>query len=563
MRHSGAELTVQALRAHGVEVVSGLVGDHILPICDLLPQHGIRLVDVRHDTAGVHLADGLSRATGLPAVALTTGGPGFANSIPGLAVASVAGSPVVHISGRTELATESMGGMQELDQIALASSVTKNARLVRRPGGIPTALAEAFRVAMAGRPGPVHVTIPLDVQQASIDASEAPVQPPPMPAPPPAASAAVMHALATLQRAVRPVLIVGGAARYSVQPVALQQLIEVTGLPLFTVEQARGLISDRHPQCIGYPDPGLNEAGLLISRADVVFLLGKKQDFRIDFCRPPFVSAGAQVLQADADPFEIGRNRAVAVGLVGDLGAVVAQLVAGAENLAWPDWSSWLHELQEARRSYRRRLEELSRVDRGTPMHPLSIYRAAEEILPLDATLLFDVGDFGLWGRAYMRAEHPGRWYWPGPLGHLGIMLPMALGAKVARQESSVVCFAGDGAVGFYFMEMDTAVRHNIPIVVVVGNDAAWGIDRTYQLEFYGRLVGTELRPIRYDRLVAEIGGHGEHVDNPEDLPGALTRALASKRPALVNVSMRSIPSPSAIWKIQQVRGQARPQEQT
>jgi acetolactate synthase-1/2/3 large subunit len=287
-----------------------------------------------------------------------------------------------------------------------------------------------------------------------------------------------------------------------------------------------------------------------------VILIGKKQDFRLDFCRPPSVSREAAIIQADPDPFEIGRNREVEVRLDGDLGAIVEQLAAAADGSSWPEWAPWVAELQTARQAQRRRMDDLVAAERKTPLHPLAIFQAAEQVLPPAATLLFDVGDFGLWGRAYMRAERPGGWYWPGPLGHLGVMLPMALGAAVARPPGPVVCFAGDGAIGFYFMELDTAIRHQLPVVVVVGNDAAWGIDKSYQQAWYGRLIGTDLRPIRYDRLMAELGGHGEHVERPEDLPAALRRAIESGRPALVDVTMRSTPSPSAALKIRTVQAQ-------
>jgi acetolactate synthase I/II/III large subunit len=554
-RLTGADL-VGSLRAHGIDLVIGLVGDHILPICDLLPSHGIRLIDVRHDTAAVHVADGLSRASGKPAVVMTTGGPGFANSLPGLAVAFTAGSPVLHLSGSTELATESMGGMQELDQISLATPITKHARLVRDARRIPLAIAEAFRQAMTGRPGPVHLTIPVDVQEAIVDSADIPPPLPSLPAPSHADPAAVKQALEMLKGAKRPVMIVGGAARYSVDPSLLSQFIERTGVPTFTIEQARGLVSDRHPHCIGYPNAGLNAAGLLIRNADVVFLLGKKQDFTLGFCRAPFIGPDAQLLQVDSDAFEVGRNRAVAVGILGDLGAATAQLNATASRESWPNWSAWRDELQAARRAFRQELESLAASDSNTPIHPVAVFRAAEHALPPDATLLFDVGDFGLWGRAFMMAETPGGWYWPGPLGHLGTMLPMAIGAKVERPESPVVCFCGDGAVGFYFMELDTAVRHNLPIVVVVGNDAAWGIDRSFQLAYYGRLVGTELRAIRYDQLARVMGVHAEYVERAEDLPAAFERATAAQQPALLDVRIRSETSPSAALEIRQVLAQ-------
>jgi thiamine pyrophosphate-dependent acetolactate synthase large subunit-like protein len=553
MRISGAELVVRTLRAHGIDVATGLVGDHILPICDLLPSHGIRLIDVRHDTAAVHIADGLSRTRGKPGVVLTTGGPGFANSLPGLAVAFAAGSPVLHLSGRTELATEGMGGMQELDQIGLATPTTKLARLVRDANRIPLAIAEAFRQATAGRPGPVHLTIPLDVQQTMVDSDDLLAFAPSVSAPSCADPSAVQRMVDVLKGARRPVLIVGGAARYSVDPSLLRDLIECTGLPTFTVEQARGLISDRHALCFGYPDPGLNDAGLLIRHADVVVLLGKKQDFRVGFCRPPFVNQDAHLVQIDADASEIGRNRTVQVGIVGDLGAVVAQLTAAVARESWPNWSSWRDELEGARQAFRQQLEHQVTAESHLPIHPGAVFESADRVLPPHAALLFDVGDFGLWGRALMRAEVPGGWHWPGPLGHLGTMLPMAIGAKVARPDAPVICFCGDGAVGFYFMELDTAVRHGLPVVVVVGNDAAWGIDRNYQLAYYGRLVGTELRAIRYDELARTMGLYAELVERREDLTGAFHRAIAAGQPALLNIRIRSETSPSAALKIRQV----------
>lgn len=559
MRWSGAELAVRSLQAHGVDLVVGLVGDHILPILNLLPDFGIRFLDVRHESAGVHTADGLARATGRTTVCLTTGGPGLANSIAGLAVAGLAGSPVVHISGHPGLAFESMGGRQQIDQIAFTAPATKVSRLVRDVTRIPTTLAEAFRLAGSGRPGPVHVTIPLNIQEAGVEGSEAPVASFPLPAPSQAIPGAVEEAMAILQIAKRPVAIAGGASRFSVKPETLERFLERTGIPLFTADQARGLIGDTHPQSLGYPDPELNETGALIQKADVVVLIGAKQDAQLKFCHPPFVRADAHIVQLDPDPSEIGRNRAVAVGLLGDLESIMQQWLAAAERTSWPDWSGWLKELRLVKTSYVERLAESARGDRALPMHPLHVYRAVREVLPAGATLLFDIGDFGIWGRTYMPAEGPGRWIAPGPLGHLGSTLPMAIGCKAAHPQSAVVCFAGDGAMGFHFMEMDTAISHHLPVVLVVGNDSAFGIDRNYQMAYYGRPIGTERRPLRYDRLAAEMGGHGEHVERIEDLAGALSRALSSDRPAVVNVAIRSVPCPLTLSRIRHDTRAVRP----
>jgi acetolactate synthase-1/2/3 large subunit len=176
----------------------------------------------------------------------------------------------------------------------------------------------------------------------------------------------------------------------------------------------------------------------------------------------------------------------------------------------------------------------------------MTIARAVEPFLSRDAGIVMDAGDFVQWPRAYLPARHPGRWIRTGPLGHLGVGLPMALGCQVAAPDARVALFIGDGGLGFYFMELDTAVRHGLPVVVVVGNDATWGIDNAYQLAYYGRAVATDLRPVRYDRLMLELGGYGERVERPDDLPGALDRAFSAGRPALVDVAVRRIPSPLA-----------------
>ncbi len=547
---SGGELLVRALRAEGVDTIFTLVGDHILPAVDAAVDHGIRFVDTRHESAAMHMADGWARATGRVGVCMVTGGPGHANVIAGLAVTQAVESPVVQISGRVEIAQEGLLASQELDQVGMAAPVTKAAWLVRAPAHIPQAVATAFRTARTGRPGPVHLTVPLDVQEAAVDESRVPALP--------AAGAralsraaperaALEQALALLQAAERPVVVVGAAARYSVDPGALRALAERGRLPVFTVEQARGLLPDDHELCFGYADPVLNGAAALIRQADAVLLVGKRLDWRIGYGRPGAIAADARVVQIEAEPDEIGRNRPVDLALLADLGATVEALAALAAGAGPPSATrhAWLAELRSARDAHLAHLHALA-DDPEAPLHPMTVARAVEPFLPPDAFVVMDGGDFVQWPRSYLLARQPGRWLRIGPLGHLGVGLPMALGCQVADPSARVVLFIGDGGLGFYFMELDTAIRHNLPVVVVVGNDAAWGIDQGYQLAYYGRAVATDLRPVRYDRLMEALGGHGEHVERPADLPGALERAFAARRPALVNVAVRRLASPLA-----------------
>lgn len=546
-RVSGAELAVRALRAEGIDTVFTLVGDHILPICDVAVDEGIRFIDTRHESAAVHMADAYARVSGRPSVALVTGGPGHANSIAGLAVTVLAESPVVHISGRPELTHEGMSAPQELDQVAMAAPVTKGAWMVRDTRRIPEFIALAFRTALGGRPGPVHLTIPIELQESSVDEDEVSVYPPAetrhagrQPGDPRLIEAAI----ALLASAERPVMIAGAAARFALDGTTLQRFIEQVRVPLFTVEHARGLVSDEHPLVLGYADAVLNDAARLIGRADVVLLLGKKLDFRIGFGRQPALAASALIIQVEPTPAEIGRNRGVAVGILGDIGAVVEQMLAAAQGQSWVE-RPWVEELRALRRAQLERYAELARQP-ATPLHPMHVAEALRPRLSERTVIVYDGGDFIQWSRAVLPARAPGRWLRLGPLGHLGAGLPFGLAAKAACPEDPVVVLMGDGGMGFYFMEFDTAVRHHLPATVIVGNDAAWGIDRQFQLAYYGRAVGTDLRPVRYDRLVAELGGHGEHVEHVAALAPALDRALASGRVACVDVAVQRVPSPLA-----------------
>lgn len=555
---SGGELVVRALKAEGVKHIFTLVGDHILPICDASVDHGLPLIDTRHEAAAVHMADAWARVTGEPGVAMVTGGPGHSNAIPGTATAFLADSPVIFISGRPKLSRLGMGALQELDQVGMAAPITKGAWLVLEVQRIPEFVAMAFRVALTGRPGPVHLTIPIDVQEQYADPDAIPFYQPGEYRPmgrPQGDPALIQEALSLLAQAQRPVVIAGAAARFALSRQTLEDFIETTRLPLFTVELARGLVSDDHPLCFGYADGNLNEAAALFARADVVLLLGKKMDFRIGFGQPPALSPAARIIQVDPSPTEIGRNRGVAVGLCADIGAVVRQMAAAARGRAWPQLP-WVEELRAARRAHQERLEAVA-ASQESPLHPLRVYRQAREFIDEEACLVFDGGDFVQWGRAYLRARQLGRWLRLGPLGHLGAGLPFALASKLAYPEAQVFLFIGDGSFGFYAMEFDTAVRHNLPIVAVIGNDAAWGIDRQFQLAYYGRDVGTELRLARYDKVVEALGGHGEFVEQPEQLGPALERALAAGVPAAVNVAIQRMRSPLAEAMIRQ-RAQGR-----
>lgn len=539
MTLTGSQLLTRALRQEGVDTVFTLAGDHILPLLDLLADEGFRLIDCRHEQAAVHMADAWARMTGrLGVCAFTT--PGHANALPGLVNALAAESPVLNIAGSADLRNYHRGIMQEIDQVGLARPATKGAWLVHDARRIPDMVATAVRTAFEGRRGPVHLTVPVDVQTQRVEESEvhfydaAAYRPQ---APRVAAPQQIDEAIRLLRAAERPLVIAGTAAAYGAWTPELQRFIEVTRLPLMTEEAARGIVSDEHPYCLGFFDLSQHQPANLIREADVVLLLGKLLDFTVGFGLPPIVAERAKVIQIEPSGLQAGRNRGVDIAMVGDVGPIVAQLAERAASHEWHELP-WLARLREARAAERVRIEAFALPE--TPLRSMFVHRTLAAMLRPDDVLVFDGGDYAYYGRAYLPARMPRSWYYLSNLGMLGQALPAAIAAKLAQPGSRVFCITGDGAFGFNAMELDTAVRHGLDIVVLLGNDAAWGIDKNIQLGLYGKAVVTDLAPTRYDLVAQGLGAHGELVERPEQLASALERALAAGKPALLNIAVQS-----------------------
>ena len=542
-RITGGQLICKALKLEGVSNIFCLAGDHILPTLDVMADQDFRIIDTRHEQAAVHMADAWSRITETPGVCMYTT-PGFANAIPGLTNAMHSEAPVISIAGCADTHDLGRGAQQEINQVGMAEPICKGSFMVPDIRRIPEFIARAVRLAFIGRRGPVHLTIPIDLQEQSVDEDQvifnaegeyrgqASILADP---------ALVTQAISLLRQAQKPLLIAGSAAGYTLSGENLQRFIETTRLPVLTEEQSRGLISDDHPYAFGFFERGLNRAAAKVRDADLILLLGRKQDFTIGFCRPPHVAASAKIIQIDPSPMEIGRNRSVAIGMVGDITSVLDQLTREAAKHSWSELP-WINELRDARRAQGEWAEKLARAE--TPMHALFVHKTIKSILQPEDCLVFDGGDFCHFGRSLLPALKPKRWLYVSSLGMLGSALPSALAAKVAYPDSRVIMLSGDGAFGFNAMEFDTAVRHKLNIVAILGNDSAWGIDRQIQLGLYGRSVATDLRQTRYDQVVQGLGGHGEFVSRAEELEPALRRAFAAGKPALLNVAVQQVVSP-------------------
>ena len=537
----GVDLVVRALKNEGIDTIFVIAGDHTLTLMDRMADEGFRFIDTRHEQAAVDMANAYGRITGKPGVTMFTT-PGHANAIPGLTMAHHMESPVINIVGCAAQDRLGQGAAQEIDQVGMARPVTKGAWLIPDPRRIPDMFATAFRTALEGRRGPVHLTIPVDVQKAAVAESSVEFHRPDeyrssklRPTDPATASAIVDM----LHDAERPMIVASNGA-HSVSPEDLTRLVEITGIPIFTEEAARGIIPDDHPLCFGFADLRVSEVAAHLADADTILMLGKKLDSTINFGQPPALEKDVRIIQVESSAGLIGLSLGVALPVNADPGAVVKQLIPEAGKRHWAS-HPLLTEIASTASALKSRLDALA--PDSAPLHSMSIHHALSSMLDRDTALVFEGSDFGFYGATYHPSYQPSRWFTVGTMGMIGWGVPYGLGARVALPNSKVVVLSGDGSFGFNAMEIDTAVRHSLDIVVVVGVDGVWGIDYHQQVQLYGKAVSTELPPARYDKLAEALGAHGEYVDQPNQLQSALQRALATKGPSVVNI--RTTPSPS------------------
>ena len=535
----GADILARALAQAGVKHVFSLSGNHIMPVFDAALDAKLGIVHVRHEAAAVHMADAWGRLTGEPGVALLTGGPGHANGVSALYTALASESPMVLLSGESPLAERHKGAFQEMRQADVAAPLVKAAFTATSARTLGADLARAWRQAKFGRPGPVYLGLPFDVLEATCDAGDAaPVDSAAFAVKPiPLAEVAAQAVLGELQRARRPLILAGPAMSTDRGRAALVALQGATGVPALCMESPRGV-----------NDPSLGAFQRVLKEADLLVLLGKRADFTLRYGQAPTVNAACRFLLLDPDPealrqagYAIGDPARLALAALADPFEAAAQLA----GLARPARSGWAGEVDAAVRT--RPAEWATIVGKPGAVHPAELGRAVQHHLNRapEAVLVADGGEFGQWAQACVNA--PTRLI-NGPAGAIGSALPFALAAQLARPHASVVAMLGDGTFGFHMAEFDTAVRAKLPIVAVVGNDACWNAEYQIQLRAYGRAraLGCELLPTRYDRVVAALGGHGEHVERGAELPAALARAAQSGLPACINVAIERLPAPAA-----------------
>ena len=544
---TGADLFIQTITQLGIQKIFTLVGDHLNPVLAVASRNDLEIVHMRHEAAVVHAADAYARATRKPALSLVTGGPGHTNSLTGLATAYMAASPVIAVSGSRPNSVAERQAFQDIDQIGMAKPVVKWAAQPYSASQIPFYLSRAYTECSTGRMGPVHLTIPLDVFSGEATDASPHVS---LNVEPPAPSAnQVQRAIELLRLSERPVVIAGSGAWWADCIRELKQFIELTCLPLFTIGMARGLVPDNHELCFGYADPALNRAcHKSFAEADLFLILGKRIDFRLGLGSTRVIPAGATCIQVDIHAQELGMNRSLDLGICADLKQTLLAMMR-ADVRDQPRRASWLDRIRRLREDWRSTLATYSR-DGEVPLHPAAVYPEILRALPPDALLAWDGGDFIHWGRALTPALHPGGWVRLGPLGTIGAALPNGIALKLANPDKPVAIITGDGALGFYIAEIDTAVRYKLPLVVIVGNDAGWGLERELQGAVEGTTAACELRSTRYDRVTEAFGGAGETVESLDQVFPAVQRAFRSGVPYCVNVLIRGARSPFTEWTL-------------
>jgi len=544
---SGAGEIARAMKALGVEQAFGVCGDHVNSLYRACAIYGIEIIGVRSESAAVQMADGFARATGFPGVAIVTGGPGHTNAVTGLAVAQSAASPVVVLSGLTPIVQRERGGQQVLHQADIVRTVTKQALEVPEASHLAEAVARAFRIASAPTPGPVSLSVAVDVLAARASDAGRRYHVGPLPR---AESgwAGVEHreldaAAEAIARAERPCLVVGSGAWPAFGEDALRKAVRLSGLPAFTIDQARGLVPDDGELGFGYADPIFNRTFRELRRCDVVVLLGAHVDFHTCFGGPQLLDPDCTVVQVHADPARIGTARASDIALTGPVRPLFEALATRLQQQGPSDaHARWRKELSAAfaagKAEWAQRLDELAP---GEGVHPLQVCASLEQHIGERSAIMIDGGDFVHWPRAYFGAHRVGHWMDAVLMGNLGGALPLGIGAQVAFPDDPVWIFTGDGGFGFYSWELATAVERRLPIKVIVGNDAAWGIEKRLQLNEYGQDVGCDLPYARYDRFAEVVGARGFHVDAPEQLDGVLAAMALEKGPCLLNVDIRKL----------------------
>lgn len=520
-----SHLIGKTLKQRGVETLFYLMGGPNFEVINGCQDAGIRTIDVRHEQAAAMAAHAYARVSGRPGVCVGASGPGTLNLLTGVYNAHIDLAPMIVLGGSSAVGQFHKDTFQEVDQSAVFAPVTKKAFRVHEPIRLPEYINTAYRVATAGRPGVVYVDLPGDVLYARVEEDEVPwPQASPFTEARPAAEAsAIEAAIALLEQAERPILVAGSGVYWAQAADALRALVEMAQLPFFTTPMARGLIPEDHPLAF------IAARSTAFREADVVLIIGTRLNWILAF--GDRFGADTKLIHVDVAPEEIGHNRGIDVGIVGDAKLVLQQLTALArERLSGKDSSAWRHRLAG---DNERRWKDIDGMLNSPlrPIQPLRLCKEIRDVVARDAIIVIDGNETLHFGRQSLPCYVPGHRLNSGVTGCMGVGLPFGIGAAAAKSGKQVLVLHGDGSLGMNVMEIDTAVRHDLPVVTVVSNNGGWTA-REPEL----RKPGRELGFTAFDKVGEALGAYAERVESPDDIRPALERAFASGRPAVINV---------------------------
>ena len=536
----GGELVARLLEAQNVKYLFAINGGHTFPILAALRDHGVKLIHMRHEQATAYAADAYARTSGRPGVCSVTAGCGLTNAVTGLCGAGLAGSAVVCIAGQHPTTEDQLGSFQEAYGSEVCRTFSKFTKRVLDWTTIEVDLRQAFREATTAPQGVSVLEIPTNILYETRDAAEqrrgAKIYPPgELRAA--ADPAKIERILEMLQSAERPLIAAGDGIFWSDAAAELHEFVELTGIPAYARRTGQGAIPEDHPLAIRgvWKKP-------FTGRADVVLALGFRFWSGEKFGEPPTWSGDARYIQVDATANRIGLHVPAELAVVGDAKLVLRQLIDASkrQKLSWKKLaeSKWVREVAEVRENYERTIAETEKkTHEQTPIHPDRLCRELCEVLDRDATVVIDSFTLSGWMTQWFRSRFPGQVVDAGPLAPVGHGVGMAIGAQLARPGKQIVLVTGDGGLGIGGFDIETAVRYDLPIQTILWNNSSWGPGFEEMPLLKGRTDPFNMvENIRYDRMFELVGCHGENVEKPGDIRGALERALRSGKASLVNV---------------------------
>jgi len=556
---NGGDLLIKCLLNEGITKIFGIIGGELSRIYDAIErwgrEEGIDTVMVRHEQAGAHMADAWARATGEIGVCMGTAGPGVSHLIPAVAAANADSIPMLVIGAQIARMFDNTGILQGgLDQMSLMKPITKLQVSIENPYEIPNAVQRCIKAAMEGRRGPVFLELretalvrkALEedfnkiVDPAKYRSFSRPSGDPEL----------INAAISLIKKAKKPLIIAGGGTIAAEASEDLIKLSETYKIPAATTVNGIGSISRDQATYVG-SYPLSNTFRRAASEADLVLSLGCKWDYTTLYGTSPLWDQNQKIIQVDIDPDEIGKNRPIEVGLVADVKAIINQLLSVMEEKLpkekITEWSEWNTYLQGVRENDNAIIEKLLASD-NLPMKPERFVVEVLKFIPPKTQLIIDGGDIAIftYGLISNFLRYPRSTFQSIGMGHLGVGVCYAIASKLAKPDKPVVCITGDGSFLFNIQELETAVRLNLPVIIIIANNCAWGMLKTYQKNnLKKRYCDVDLPPINYMEIAKGFGCYAEKIEDPEEIKNAIQRAIDSKKPAVIDVTI-AFESPAA-----------------